>query len=85
MLIGAIIGALVGYILAAGMPEGAPVGAFTGAMFGLSIVALRLENRRIAWKYRRRRHHADRDANITQSSPYHAASGMMGDNSSHIP
>jgi len=85
MLIGSIIGAMVGYILAEGMPEGAPVGAFFGAMTGLSIVALRIENRRIAWKYRRRRNQADVDANVSQSSPYHAASGMMGDHSSHIP
>ena len=56
MLIGSIIGAMVGYILAEGLPEGAPAGAFTGAMIGLSIVALRIENRRIAWKYRRRRY-----------------------------
>ena len=85
MLIGSIIGAMVGYILAAGLPEGAPAGAFTGAMIGLSIVALRIENKRIAWKYRRRRYQADADANVSRSSPYHAAGGMMGDNSSHIP
>ena len=82
MLIGAILGAMVGYVLTAGMDEGAPVGAFTGAMIGLSILALRSEDKRIAWKYRRRRYQAD--ANVSQSSPYHAASGMMGDNSSHI-
>lgn len=85
MIIGAIIGAMVGYILAAGMPEGAPAGAVTGAVIGLSIVALRIENKRIAWKYRRRRYQADTDANASQSSPFHAASGMMGDNASHIP
>ena len=85
MLIGAIIGAMVGYILTAGMPEGAPVGAFTGAMIGLSVVALRIEDRRISWKYRRRRYQADTDGNASQSSPYHAASGVMGDNSSHVP
>lgn len=79
MLIGSIIGAIVGFISTEGLPEGVTGGAFTGAMIGLSIVALRSENRRITWKYRRRRYQADADANVTQSSPYHAASGFTGD------